>query len=158
MPKVRPASGVPTRITSTAEPLTNPIAAAGASGRRRSVVLKIGRERKTGGETDDERGDAAEPERRRCCEDEDPGRACDEGCRDERPCPIRRPAHQKPTRGPRDDSREEHQPADDAGDAPPVPLALEQRHDPVPCDDREPERGHLHRGERPETPVAEHAA
>ena len=63
-----------------------------------------------------------------------------------------------PPSRPRDDARKEHEPADHARDAAPVALVLEQRHDPVSRHDREPEGRDLHRRERPEPAVADHAS
>ena len=155
-PNVRPASGVQTRMTSTAEPLTKPTAAAGASGRSRTRHVEDGGEREAGGEAHDERGDrrrprAAAPTASTSTPAEPAARLTATSVQ----ARSRRAAHGEAAGGPRHDPREEHEPADHAGDAASVALALEQRHDPVPGHDREPERRHLHGGERPEAPVAE---
>ena len=153
-----PASGVPTRMTRTAEPLTRPDRRGGCVGSQAQRHVEDGCEREAGGEAGRERGERGEPERRRGREHEDGGGADAECSRDERPRARSQAPDCEPAGRARDDACEEDEPADDARDAAAVTLVLEQGDDPVARDDGKAESRHLHGGERPQAAIADDAA
>ena len=152
----RPSSGVPTRATTLAAPLTSPTAAAEASGRASAAPVNAGANgipaaRPTSAApTDDERG------RFRRCEQQRARRTGEQAGADRGAHPLRPGVQDPAAERPGDDPERERQRADRAGAALFEPAgAVEQRHDPVPDHDAEAERGCVEDGERVEPRVAQ---
>ena len=132
-----PASGVPTRIVRTAQALTSAIAAPGASGRSALRGREDHGERQARDEPEDERAERRDRERSAECEQ----RGRPPRCRRARPptSAARRRAGEQPSDRACEDADEEDEPAGEARCGRARSLALEERDDPVPCDDGEPE-------------------